>query len=648
MMVADQISVTSDVNQSVTPVEAPKPSAAHVSFIQYAPSWINVGPGMNEEATSSGEVLIDKLDSFDTMLDHLFSFVKKYPTSALGTLTFSLATVFIIGFVFVISTVSYWALPLVSMRGQNATKAKAFLPKATEIIVPTPENIDHNALSIISNILQSLPADTSFAHDKRSLAQADPMEILAFATDIVQVHSDAVKNDLHVEVKKFVNAFEIEHITELREELERKFRAQLDIATNGNNYSILQMKEGLQTELGDLKSEVDVYLDSIRQVSEDCRNAEKASNAAVEQSTVIGLALETVKASLSGREDTVTTLLHDFEQLKSRLQNVQKMSLDERQENKSQLQKFKERTDENVTKLLNRFEELKTDFKNGQKVSQDERLENQSLIQKFEDKREENVTTLLNAFKELESKVQNVQKESVNEHQENKTLVLKLEEKEEAVTILRNDFEQLDANFKKFEQVSFNERQESKSLIQRLGQKEDTVTNLENDFKQLSSKFESLEAGLFDERQEKMGLFQGFDEKEQGHKAPAPPQTPTQDEPSGAAPPAWNPPTGPRNPTIKQPFPVIPPGHGPGPQGGKRRQTGKTKTHDAKNRGKNAINKFLNQAFTEGQRQHALSRQDPATFLFATGSEWEWLNPVMSQNVRPENLVPYGWVAPSL
>lgn len=91
----------------------------------------------------------------------------------------------------------------------------------------------------------------------------------------------------------------------------------------------------------------------------------------------------------------------------------------------------------------------------------------------------------------------------------------------------------------------------------------------------------------------------------------------------------------------------FPPGEGPGPNGGQRVNTPRTKGHNRERGIKNNVKKALLQ-FTEAQQQHARCCQDPVNLTFARDSPWAWLNPIVKEGKRfHEVRPPYGWSVPN-
>ncbi len=200
----DHIHVASTIGHSLLPANLPALSSAPPSFVQIDSVWEKSEPVFEEEAASSGQTVFETLTSFNSMLDYLFSFIEERPTSALEALQFSLVGVLVVAFVFVVGTASYWALHFVDLRGQKAPTATNLLPNGAEIALSTSGIEDYDVLSLVEGIVQSTAKNTSSADDDLWFAHERTMEILAFATNISQAHSAAVKKDLCLEFAKFV------------------------------------------------------------------------------------------------------------------------------------------------------------------------------------------------------------------------------------------------------------------------------------------------------------------------------------------------------------------------------------------------------------------------------------------------------------
>ena len=177
------------------------------------------------------------------MLEYHLSFVQDYPTSALATFQFSLAAIFVTGFVFVVGTISYWALSLVALRGRNVLTAAELLPEGSEIDLRTSDVKEDDVLSFVSDIIISAPEKLPLQNDTSQTVLADAMEILAIATDIAQAQSHAAKEYLRV-VKEGLNVrvgpwnentkSEFECLTKQREEHARNLHAEVESAIKGN------------------------------------------------------------------------------------------------------------------------------------------------------------------------------------------------------------------------------------------------------------------------------------------------------------------------------------------------------------------------------------------------------------------------------
>lgn len=116
-------------------------------------------------------------------------------------------------------------------------------------------------------------------------------------------------------------------------------------------------------------------------------------------------------------------------------------------------------------------------------------------------------------------------------------------------------------------------------------------------------------------------------------------QIPTQPKAMGGA---SSGPSTPKEPKVLK----YPQGQGPGPDGGQRRQTANTKEHNVRRRTVWHIRKALGR-FTSEQQEHARYHQDPETLLFMKGSEWDWLNGVVTHHLPNFQVFPPpGWSAP--
>jgi hypothetical protein len=291
----------------------------------------NVGPAPNEEPAFSSIFALENLASFDTLVDYVFSCVEERPSSTSGVLGFGLAAICVLGFVFIIATPLCWALPYVDLQGQAAPKAQALLPHVTDITLSDSGNENNDALSIVSSIVQSLPNSVSVPDESPLFSQV-MMEAVAFATEIAQAHTNVVKKDF------------------------MELAVKLDDSTKCNDDAIAKLKEDfgstLQSKLDSSSSELDSKLDKATNVT---RIALQDIKAAIQKSDNAGTqALAEVENSVSGYDNSISAVLHEFNQLKSDLVNLRKDSSKRRTENGKllgELEKQQKEHEDHISKL---------------------------------------------------------------------------------------------------------------------------------------------------------------------------------------------------------------------------------------------------------------------------------------------------------
>lgn len=364
----------------------------------HSESWEDVGPKIDEEIASHGQAATTMLASFDNMLDYVFSFVEKYPTSALETSEFILATICIICIVFWAATISYWALPLLALRGQDVRTAPKFPDERREISLQIYESKNDDALSLISDIIPSTLEYLPSQKDNSHIFFSDPMEILAFATDIAKTHSSAVKEDLLM-VKKDLDV----HIKPLNE----------------NN-----------------KSE-----------SEAVKTARHQLQTAIEESRTLNTeALKSANDAVSAHASKLTTVLEELEVFKSNFRSVEKILSEQREANVRLLKDIEEKdkaheirllrvtseADDRVSMVMNKFEQIQD-----------------TLVKKADgstcDHLTEKITNLENSVNSISSKLVEHQNDAETMHNNSKSEVPGLKKE---LTAISNKVQHLVTNRK--------------------------------------------------------------------------------------------------------------------------------------------------------------------------------------------------------
>jgi hypothetical protein len=346
----------SATDHSSRPVDIPVVLSAHTSSAQNDPSWGNVGPQSDEEAALSSRFLDEKMATLNSAVDYLFSLVEHPPTSAWEVLQFSFVAVFIVGFVFVSGTACYWALHIVDLRDQTASIFPNLLPIGTETALPASESEDCDVPSIISDIVQSVLTETTSPDNSSSFVETMTMEILAFATEIAQVRSDAMNReskDLRNEMGKVIenNKSEINRVAEQ------------------GDHQIVNVKNEseahLETKMGDLQPKVDskadisIVLELENKLDKVTANAETAA--------------QEMAKSVSTHDTSLSKVFKNFRKLQSDIEKLEKNLSKQHSENgrlvkkleeqskayEVQASKVTEEADQRVAKIMDEFKTVK-------------------------------------------------------------------------------------------------------------------------------------------------------------------------------------------------------------------------------------------------------------------------------------------------
>ncbi|ERF71920.1 hypothetical protein EPUS_08236 [Endocarpon pusillum Z07020] len=362
---------------------------------QADPSLEILYPNPDEEAASYHQFVLEKLATFNTMLDYLFSLVEEPPTSALSSLGFGLVALFILGVVFVLGSVLYWGLFFVDLRGYSALATPDHFPNVTELALSDPDADDNDALSVVSDIVQSMPQNAQLQDEEQCLG----WEMLAYATEISQAHADIVREDLRHAITKSVqdNKSEIGRAITQQHKLEQQLRTGLENVLEGNETNIRMLKKDLTAIRSKLDSSTAKWDNKLRATDDLITNLDTKINSKPNHDTVSKLetkltkamaasstsvqselkALKRVETSVSHQDTSIANVMKDFNALKSTVQTLAQCSTKQHQENANLLQQLQkerkhlaevtkvleeenQRTAEATTEISTRIEQLET------------------------------------------------------------------------------------------------------------------------------------------------------------------------------------------------------------------------------------------------------------------------------------------------
>lgn len=386
VIVEDPSSVASANSHLCPPFDIPQILWAQSCSSQDDPSCKNVGPGFDEETAYYGQLVLEKLASFNTIFDYLFSFVEERPTSAVEALQFSLVTVLIVGFVSVVGTAVYWSLRFVDLRGQKAPKTTESLPNVAEIALPGPKVEGNDVISFVRDTVQSLSKKIPVPEEK--YFDQLTLEMLTFATEIAQARSDLVKegfgqeigrlseqhneveSKLHAEISKFMeeNMSRFGPVSKHYKELEEKLRAQFSKAIKGNNNQVANVKKELDSSFqsklnskanNESVSKLDIKLSKV--MADTRTGAQLELKAAIKKSDHDRVqALAKVETSVSSHDTSISEVLKNLKELNSSFKTLEQDHAKQRQENADLVRRIEEQERAQQSQTLRTAKELKT------------------------------------------------------------------------------------------------------------------------------------------------------------------------------------------------------------------------------------------------------------------------------------------------
>lgn len=356
MILGYNTAAASATDHSSRPVDIPVVLSAHTSSAQNDPSWGNVGPQSDEEAALSSRFLDEKMATLNSAVDYLFSLVEHPPTSAWEALQFSFVAVFIVGFVFVSGTASYWALHIVDLRDQTASIFPNLLPIGNETALPASESEDCDVPSTISDIVQSVLTETTSPDNSSSFVETMTMEILAFATEIAQVRSDTMNReskDLRNEMGKVIenNKSEIKRVAE---------QGDHQIVNVKNEFEAhLEAKMGDLQPKVDSKADVSIVLELENKLDKVTANAETAAQEMAKSVSTHDTSLSTVFKNFSKLQSDIEKLEKNLSEQHSENGRLVKILDEQSKAHEVQASKGTEEVDQRVAKIMDEFKTVK-------------------------------------------------------------------------------------------------------------------------------------------------------------------------------------------------------------------------------------------------------------------------------------------------
>ncbi|KAF7508914.1 hypothetical protein GJ744_008623 [Endocarpon pusillum] len=361
------VPVPSAIPYSCLPFDLPAMFWAQACSSQADPSREILYPNPDEEAASYHQFLLEKLATFNTMLDYLFSLVEERPTSALSSLGFGLVALFIFSIVFALGSVLYWGLFFLDLRGYSALATPDHFANVTELILSDPDGDNNVALSVVSDIVQSMPQNAQLQDEEQCLE----WEMLAYATEISQAHADIVRQDLRHAITKSLqdNNSEIGRVMTQQhklEQLEQQLRTDLDNMIEGNETHIAKLQKDLTASFHSKLDSSNAKFDNKVRANHDLiTNLDTKVNSKPNHDTVSKLetkltkVMTRVETSVGHHDTSIAKAMKDLNALKSTYQTLVQSSTKQHQEVADILQKFEEER-KNWAQVSKMVEEVKT------------------------------------------------------------------------------------------------------------------------------------------------------------------------------------------------------------------------------------------------------------------------------------------------
>jgi hypothetical protein len=220
--------------------------------------WVHANPDLDQHIASHDQLVLEKLAYLNTILDYLFSFVEKRPTSAMEVLMFSLVAVLVVACVFSTGTSVYWCLRFIDLRGHQTPSTTASLPNAADITLSNPTIECDDVLPILSDPLQPEPASISEPDENTLISQ----ELVANLTKLVfnenksnferwgQQHN-SLEGELRAEITKMIeeNKSEAIRVLEQSSQLKSAFQAELKDAIEASTNSVSTIRKDLGSDV---------------------------------------------------------------------------------------------------------------------------------------------------------------------------------------------------------------------------------------------------------------------------------------------------------------------------------------------------------------------------------------------------------------
>ena len=322
--------------------------------------WVNADPDFDQHIASNDQLIIEKPDYLNTILDYIFSFVEKRPTSAMEVLTFSLVAVLVVACVLFAGTSVYWCLRFIDLRGHQALTTTASLPNVADITLPDPTIECDDALPILLDPVPPEPESNPEPDEKALFVQnvVDTMTKLVidgYKSDcerLSQQH-DKLEEKLDPEITKMIeeNKSEVERVFKQYNQSESTLRAEFKDAIKASNNYISKMRKDLGSDVRskhdsfafkfdaklDSKANDDSLLRLETKLGKDIAvvkfEAQSKLESAISQSNKVRAeALTKVGTSVSGHDAAISEVLKELKALKSSFKMLEEGSTQQHQE----------------------------------------------------------------------------------------------------------------------------------------------------------------------------------------------------------------------------------------------------------------------------------------------------------------------------